>query len=227
MRFCHRPPEAGCHLQSLLLPTAQFSYLRSLYQRLRKAREAESFRRAPPVPSQPEPEEAESAQGMLHTTPVELATCFFVLSRRPFGITAVGPSVSMSKRSRAPFPVRSSECWFEIRLTAIGNCIGTKPSERRKADQVFFAGTTFDLDDFNFYTIHSAQNRRRDDLFGRTAMSQLTTVQDRHALGAQKSLVGIMGRADAGDAVTGGRIDLRWHAHLVSKIEPGGGLVHH
>src|SRR5215475_1471959 len=76
MRFCHRPPKAGCRLQSLPLPTVQFSDLLFPHQRLRKAWEAESFRLAPPVPSPPEPEAAESDQGMSHTTPVEFATCF-------------------------------------------------------------------------------------------------------------------------------------------------------
>src|SRR5215510_8007211 len=96
MRFYHRPPEAGYHLQSLPLPTAQFSDLLFPYQRLRKAWEAESFRLAPPVLSQPEPEAAESARGMLHTTPVELATCSCAFSpaiwnqsRRPIRSTSL------------------------------------------------------------------------------------------------------------------------------------------
>src|SRR5215475_6542269 len=118
---------------------------------------------------------------------------------------SVGVATALSPATCRPFQVFSPSFFVGLGLTTIR----TKPSERRKADQVFFAGTILDLDDFNFHTIHSAQNRRRDDLFGRTAMSQLTTVQDRHALGAEKSLVGIMGREDHGDAVTGERLDLR------------------
>src|SRR5262245_52660329 len=87
MRFYHRPPKAGCHLQSLPLLTAQFSYLLFPHQRLRKAWEAESFRLAFFVPSPPEPEAAESDQGMSHTTPVEFATCSCPFSRQ-FGINA-------------------------------------------------------------------------------------------------------------------------------------------
>src|SRR5262245_66558214 len=83
---------------------------------------------------------------------------------------------------------------FEFSLTTIRNHIRAKPSERRKTDEMFFAGTTLDLDDFNFHTIHSAQNRRRDDLFSRTAMSEPTAMQDRNTPGAEKSLVRIMRR---------------------------------
>src|SRR5262249_47235617 len=103
MRFYHRPPEADCHLQSLPLPTAQFSYLLSPYQRLRKAWKAESFRLAPPALSQTEPEAAESAQGMLHTTPVELATCSCPFSPAIWNPYRTADPVSMSKR-RASFP---------------------------------------------------------------------------------------------------------------------------
>src|SRR5262249_14069424 len=179
--------KAGRHLQSLPLPMAQFSYLLFPHQRLRKASEAESFRLAPPVLSQPDQEAAESDQGKLHTTPVEFSTCFLSFSRQ-FGINAV----RLSRMNVETCIERYSGCAFEVRLTAIGNCIGTKPSKRRKADQVFFSGTALDLHYFNIHTIDCTQNRRRDDLFGRTAMSEPTAVQDRHPPGTEKSLVGIM-----------------------------------
>src|SRR5262245_52531901 len=92
---------------------------------------------------------------------------------------------------------------------------------------MFFPCTTLDLHDFDFHTVYGAQNRRRDDLFGRTAMSEPTAVQDRHAPGAEKSLVGIVCRQDHSDTTTRERLDLRQHAHLVAKVEAGGGLVHY
>ena len=58
-------------------------------------------------------------------------------------------------------------------------------------------------------------------------MSEPALVEDRHALGAEKSLVGIVGRQDHRDAAGRERFDLRQHAHLVAEVEAGGGLIHH
>src|SRR5262245_55930656 len=58
-------------------------------------------------------------------------------------------------------------------------------------------------------------------------MSEPTAVQDRHAPGAEKRLVGIVCRQDHSDTMTRERLDLRQHAYLVAKVEAGGGLVHY
>src|SRR5882724_4395720 len=82
MRFYRRPPAAACHPQLAPLPMAQFSYLPSPYQPSKNASEVGPSRLAPPVLSQPETEAAGPAQGMSHTMPVEVATCFFLSSFR-------------------------------------------------------------------------------------------------------------------------------------------------
>ena len=87
--------------------------------------------------------------------------------------------------------------------------------------------SAFDRHDFDFDAIHGAENLRRDDFFGRAGMGESAPVQDRHALGADKGLVGIVRRQDDRDAAAGEGLDLRQHAHLVTEVEAGGRLIHH
>jgi len=85
----------------------------------------------------------------------------------------------------------------------------------------------FDLDDFDFNAVHGAQDGRCDDIFRRTGIGESTPVQDRHALSADKGLIGIVRRQDDRDASLGECPNLRHHAHLVAEVEAGGGLIHH
>ena len=68
---------------------------------------------------------------------------------------------------------------------------------------MLIANNALDLDDFDFNAVHGAQDRRRDHILRRPGIGESTAVQDCHALGADKGLVGIVRRQDDRDASLG------------------------
>ena len=84
-----------------------------------------------------------------------------------------------------------------------------------------------DLDDFYFDTVHGSQDRRRDDILGRSGIGEPTPVQDRHAQGATKAWSGSWVDEMTAMPRLGEGLDLRQYAHLVAEVEAGGGLIHH